>query len=54
MENTDNKEIIVKKKTSEAMLAAQKRYYNKKKEIKNFKNAEGHIFVSITKIIKKK
>ena len=31
MENTDNKEIIVKKKTSEAMLAAQKRYYNIKK-----------------------
>ena len=54
MENKDNNGIIVKKKTSEAMLAARKRYYNIKKKMQNFKNAEGHIFGSITKIIKKK
>ena len=30
MENTDNNEIIVKKKTSQAMKEAQKRYNNRK------------------------
>jgi len=35
MENTDNNEIL-KKKTSQAMKDAQKRYYNNKKESPEF------------------
>jgi hypothetical protein len=44
MEKTDNNEIIVKKKTSEAMKAAQKRYHNKKKENEEFQECRRAYF----------
>ena len=54
MENNDNNEIIVKKKTSEAMKASQKRFYKKNVKMKNFKNEEEHIPKNIMIIIKRK